>query len=316
MHTSSAPRPVDIPHARLMTFAELRRLNYEETEIAAALRSRNIVRVRHGVYASAAFWRTLKPWDRDVWAVRAHHLSARSDLIYTHVSAARLWGMDVWNATNEIHVTQGTRHGDNSAGVVRHKLIVPDEQVMTLDGLRLTSKERTVVDCAKLLPHELATVIADSALHRGASRQGVSAILEEQTGYAHISKARRVLAAANPLSESAGETRLRLKVMQWGFPPPVLQYEIDTTEGRYRADLAWPELMLILEFDGDTKYNGKAPTDFVLLEERKRETALMESGWCLVRVRWPQLDHEASLRNRILRAYNNAVYAYGRPPAA
>ena len=74
--------------------------------------------------------------------------------------------------------------------------------------------------------------------------------------------------------------------------------------------------MLILEFDGDTKYNGKAPTDFVLWEERKRETALMECGWCLVRVRWAQLDHEASLRNRILRAYNNAVYAYGRPPAA
>ena len=106
--------------------------------------------------------------------------------------------------------------------------MIPDAQVTTLDGLRLTSKERTVVDCAKLLPQELATVIADSALHRGASRQGVSAILEEQTGYAHISKARRVLAAADPLSESAGETRLRLKVMQWGFPPPVLQYEIDT----------------------------------------------------------------------------------------
>ena len=74
--------------------------------------------------------------------------------------------------------------------------------------------------------------------------------------------------------------------------------------------------MLILEFDGETKYNGTAPTDSVLLEERKRETALMECGWTFVRIRWPQLDHEASLRNRILRAYNNAVYTHGRPPAA
>lgn len=117
------------------------------------------------------------------------------------------------------------------------------------------------------------------------------------------------MSAASGLSESPGETRLRLKVLTWGFPPPVLQYELETAHGRYRADMAWPELKLILEFDGDTKYNLELDTDAVLLKERKRETLLMEYGWKFVRVRWPDLSDDEALRRRLVHAYEKAFRA-------
>ena len=298
-----------IPPGQLKTFSELRAAGFEENDIRAALRERHIFRIRHGVYISASFWRTLKSWERDTWVVRAHHLTTRSALVYSHVSAARLWGFDVWNAPKEIHVAQRTRHGDNSVGVVRHKTSIPADQLVSQDGLCLTTRERTVVDCAKLLPFELATVITDSALRAGVEPESIWAIMEFQAGFRNISKARQVMSAASGSSESPGETRLRLKVIEWGFPPPTLQYEVETTLGRYRADMAWPEIKLLLEFDGDTKYHGLAPTDSVLLKERKRETSLMEYGWNFIRVRWPDLDDDAVLRSRLVQAYNKALCA-------
>ncbi|MEV7648696.1 hypothetical protein [Arthrobacter sp. NPDC089319] len=307
--TSSMTPWLDIPPGQLKTFSELRTAGFEENDIRTALQERQIFRLRHGVYISAPFWRSLKSWERDTWIVRAHHLTTRSALVYSHVSAARLWGFDVWNAPTEIHVAQRSRHGDNSVGVVRHKMTIPADQLVVQDGVRLTTRERTVVDCAKLLPFELATVIADSALRAGAEPKNILAIIEEQAGFRNISKARQMMSAASGLSESPGETRLRLKVIGWGFPPPVLQYELETAHGRYRADMVWPEIRLILEFDGDAKYNGGVATDSVLLKERKRETSLMEIGWNFIRVRWADLGDDEALRGRLVHAYNKALRA-------
>ncbi|MFT4469728.1 hypothetical protein ACMX2H_07425 [Arthrobacter sulfonylureivorans] len=308
MPSPLAPR-LEIPPGQLKTFSELRTAGYEESDIHAALQARHIFRLRHGVYISAPYWRMQKSWERDTWMVRAHHLTTRSALVYSHVSAARLWSFDVWNAPTEIHVVQRSRHGDNSVGVVRHNTTIPADQLVRRDGLLLTTPERTLVDCAKLLPFELATVIADSVLRAGALPGKIWDIIEDQTGFRNISKARQVMSAASGLSESPGETRLRLKVLTWGFPPPVLQYELETAHGRYRADMAWPELKLILEFDGDTKYNLELDTDAVLLKERKRETLLMEYGWKFVRVRWPDLSDDEALRRRLVHAYEKAFRA-------
>jgi hypothetical protein len=57
-----------------------------------------------------------------------------------------------------------------------------------------------------------------------------------------------------------------------------LPFEITTAQGLFRADFAWPELMVILEFDGEAKCFDYGPTTSVLLDERRRETALHEEG--------------------------------------
>jgi hypothetical protein len=59
------------------------------------------------------------------------------------------------------------------------------------------------------------------------------------------------------------------------------------------------KLKIGLEFDGDVKYFAFGPTAEALVRERKRERALIEEGWILLRVEWRDLFDEASLRRRI-----------------
>lgn len=86
------------------------------------------------------------------------------------------------------------------------------------------------------------------------------------------------------------------------FEMPDQQVEVATRRGRYRLDFAWVKLKVGLEFDGDVKYFAYGPTAEVLLRERKRERALMEDGWLLLRIEWRDLFDEAALRRRIAAA--------------
>lgn len=295
---------------RIVSYKELRKQGFEEREIAAAVRGKILHRLRRGIYVSGEFWRKQKVWDQHVLMVKAHHAASNGNLVYSHVSAARLWGMHVWNAPEQVHVIQHGRRGENStgSGVVRHTNKVPVQEVETLDGgIHVTSRERTVLDCARMLPLELAVVIADSALQRGASLEKMHELADKAAKSRFIKRVRQVLAAVDGRSESAGETRLRLKLRAWNFPKPVLQYQIRTAEGTYRADFAWPDLKLIFEFDGDIKYSGFQPTEQAILDERKRETRLMEEGWTIVRVRWVHLNDDASLKQRLVKKYREAL---------
>ena len=48
------------------------------------------------------------------------------------------------------------------------------------------------------------------------------------------------------------ETRIRLAIVQAGLPRPVLQHTVLAGGHRYRLDLSYPGLKLVVEFDGHT----------------------------------------------------------------
>ena len=55
----------------------------------------------------------------------------------------------------------------------------------------------------------------------------------------------------DPRAESLPETRLRLGLAERGVPPAVPQFEVRLRTGRRkRLDLAWPDRLRALEYDG------------------------------------------------------------------
>lgn len=94
------------------------------------------------------------------------------------------------------------------------------------------------------------------------------------------------------------EGRLRVLLHQWGMPPPVLQWEVQTRRGLFRPDFAWPEFRLAIETHGNGKYFMESPTNQKLIQERKREAALAEEGIRVLNIWWDQLD-ESGLRGRV-----------------
>lgn len=169
-------------------------------------------------------------------------------------------------------------------------------------GLPTTSLERTVTDCGLALPYRQALIIADHALRLGADETLLAAAAARLDGRAGVRNLRRVLAAADPRSESPGETLARDLMARLRLPAPEPQVEVLTRFGVFRLDFAWRERRIALEFDGKAKYFDYRPTEEVLFEERRREKALTEDGWFFVRLEWKDLFHEQEFKTRVLRA--------------
>lgn len=286
--------------------------------LTAAVRSRAVVRLRREAYILGPAWRNAKPWDRELFRIDAHVASVSgagfsSGPVYSHVSAARLAGCGSWDAGEKVHVTvpySSTRRS-HGADVTAHSLPVGDEDLVTLvrQGrmLRLTSLERTVADCARILDLERGAVIGDRALTLGATREGILRASERSGVVRGSTRVPRLVQSLDERSESVGETRTRLLLARAGVPRPELQFEVRTEEGIFRADFAWPELRVILEFDGDVKYSEFGPTADVLRAERLRENALIEAGWVVVRIRWAELAAPGLVLAKLQAAFARAA---------
>ncbi len=279
----------------------------EERVLTSAVRSGVLLRIRRGAYVRGAVWNGLKPWDRDKLLVWAHYESTGGVSLYSHVSAARLHDCQVWDAGRLVHVTTGYANSSTSSGpdVRTHRLPLADgDHVAWLlkDGrqIRVTSLERTVLDCARILPLEQAAIIGDHALQKGADLDQMCRLLAGSPIKRGASRAARMLETLDGRSESAGETRTRLLLRSFGMLNFVPQVPLRTRNGKFRADFADPERRIIVEFDGRGKYSDYRPTEEVLLAERSRESALIEAGWLVLRLDWDQLARPAELRRRLL----------------
>jgi very-short-patch-repair endonuclease len=234
--------------------------------------------------------------------IRAVHVELRSPVWFSHTSAALLHGCDLVTASDQVHLVQRSRphtHGD--ARVVRHHGEVQEVDRSEIAGIPVTGLARTVVDCAGLLPREDGLVVADSALRLGADRARVEELLAERAGRRGVARARDVLALADGRAESPGETLTRWHLHRHGVERPELQVPVVTPLGAFRADLGWPEARLLLEFDGYVKYSGggaRAAADTVFAEKR-RQDALEEAGWRVLRATWPDLRAPATLARRV-----------------
>lgn len=264
-----------------------------------------LVRIRHGAYFVADEWRKLSSENRHLAALAAHYdnASRRREIgfDYSHLSAARLHGIHLWNPDPYVHLTMPRcPSSQGRASDVRvHSAILGEDDRSSIRGLPATSLERTVVDCARILRRGQAQIVVDHGVRLGADPSRVTELLADAQGKRGVRIARAAWDMASGLCESPGESLLRYVLSRMPFPLPAQQVEVPTRLGTYRLDFAWVKIKLGLEFDGDVKYFAYDPTADVLLRERKRERALIEEGWILLRVEWKDLFDEAALRRRI-----------------
>ncbi|WP_157257368.1 MULTISPECIES: hypothetical protein [unclassified Oerskovia] len=283
-------------------------LRYEPATRARLERSRRagqVVRVRPGVYLPLPTGEGhARRREAEVLAsVRGVVERLATSYWLSHETAALLWGCWTWRLGRLVHVTQLANPSvrrDSDPATRRHWTALPERDRHDLDGIPVTSLERTVVDCARSLRPSSALVVADSALRLGADVRLLDQILDESAGKRGVIQARQVLQLADARSESPGETLVRWFALDAGLPPLVPQFCVKTWRGEFRLDLAWPELRVGLEFDGVVKYaGGMGDPAGRLLAEKKREDALREAGWTILRVTWEDLKDPERLVGRL-----------------
>lgn len=175
------------------------------------------------------------------------------------------------------------------------------EDIVTINGAPVTSLARTLTDCLLDLPPADALVAGDSLLRihcrpdhwrpedANARWQELIADVEARLdSYRHRNgraRAQQLLRLLSPWAESPGESELRRILLGAGLPQPDLQHRVVAENNEYFLDLAWPDIMLDVEFDGALKYAG----DDVVFQEGIRQDRLKRSGWRVVRFKTPAL---------------------------
>jgi hypothetical protein len=243
--------------------------------------------------------------------------SPSRELIVSHASAARLWGLprplDGWPQP-EFTATSGSNR--RRRGIRVKVCALCDGDVVEQNAVLLTSADRTVADCLRTLPGRDALAVADAALHRGlATEAGVLENLHRQSGWPGVGVARQVFKLADFRRESPLESWSAWAFAHTGVPRPEWQVTVRGLDGQPigRADCWWLRGAIVGEADGRAKYamaaaeRGGHPEALldVLQAERRREQRLREIGvdvirWAAVDVLKEPLAHR--LAQRILAA--------------
>jgi hypothetical protein len=181
--------------------------------------------------------------------------------------------------------------------------------VTTVGGIAVTDVARTALDLARSLPFEAGVVVLVAALHEGLLlREVIEQRLFDIVGTRGSRHAARVVRFADGRSESVGESRSRVVLNEIGLAPSTLQLEIRRPDGAFvgRTDFAWEDQRVVGEFDGRIKYGrllrpAQDPGDAVF-EEKRREDAVREEGWEVVRWTWSDLTVPDRIGERVRRA--------------
>lgn len=302
----------------LQTRKDLLANGFTDSQIRRAVRTGDLIRVVRGVYGTV---RSSAPAGVDQRAheycqlIRSSALCGDDPLI-SHASAAALHKLPLVEIDRDVvHVTQQARSGGQRRGrVFRHLGAAAIEQTR-IDGIRVTSVPRTLVDLARTNSFRSAVAAIDAALHDGsASKEQLADEVRSAAGRSGAAAARRAIEFADGLSESPGESLTRAALCELGFPPPQLQMRVLDRHGVFlgRVDLAYLELGLLIEFDGLVKYGGLVDgpdARTALIREKRREDGLRSSGFIVLRLTWSDLNRPAHLHRMVSEAIEQAVAA-------
>jgi hypothetical protein len=276
------------------------------------VRRKQLHRVQRGASADGSAVLPVEPAARPALVVTATIAGLRTPSVVSHQSAAVLHRLPVWGIRlGRVHILRPPpARGNGSARVHLHVAKVPDEHLVVVDGVVTTDVTRTVVDVARTASFESAVVMADRALHtRRTSRAALQECLDLMGPVPGTRAAARVIAFADRLSESVGESRSRVLLHRLRLPAPDLQVRVLRRDGSLigRCDFGWETWRTVGEFDGRVKYGrllrpGQAPGD-VVFEEKLREDELRDHRWQVARWTWRDLDDASAIEQRIRRSF-------------
>lgn len=185
-------------------------------------------------------------------------------------------------------------------GVVGHRGQFFDDEITTINGLYITSRPRTWLDCARKMDIDEITVVADHLLRiprpefegRSApycTMDDLEEMLDRHWGTPGIRKARLALEQACVGADSAPETRLRLALKWAGMPTAEVNVPTELSAGVVRqSDLAYREWRVAVEYEGEGHSDPEQ-----IVRDIAREEDFSRAGWILVRISKRHMRNDA-----------------------
>ncbi|RVX44392.1 uncharacterized protein DUF559 [Nonomuraea polychroma] len=192
-------------------------------------------------------------------------------------SAACIWGVSVLSPPQGDWPIELTAPGHLAVpGCVTYVAPLPDEDVTTHGGVRVTTMERTALDCARWLPRVEGVAILDQF-----ARQGVDldALWRRPLNTWRV---RDTLSLADPGSASPRESWLRVILVEGGLPKPSTQIRVELDNDRHAyLDMGWEDFKVAVEYDGQEHHTSAADQQ----RDADRREELRRRGWRVIAVR-------------------------------
>jgi hypothetical protein len=215
--------------------------------------------------------------------------------VASHYSAAEVWEFPMPHVADDgmLHITRLTGMSpQRRGGVSGHTGQMFAGEICVVDGLSLTSRERTWLDLAQRLTVPDLTVIADHLIRIPrpeyenrtapyATKESLQEVIDRHTGKRGIRKARLALDLSRMGADSPPETLLRLALVDAGLPEPLVNAPVPDTAGNmhHQPDLSYPEYRVAVEYEGAGHSEpGQVERDI------SREERIRALGWTEVRI--------------------------------
>jgi hypothetical protein len=301
------PLPAD-----LLSAADLRTRGVHTPERAAGL-----VRVRRGIYLAESAWPETEREARHFVRMQAV-AAATSDPVFSHESAAVLWGVPVVGRLGGVHLMAAGKVGRRTRGdVVWHNHRLADRDMVEVDGFTATSLERTLFDLAASRSAPAGVAAVDAGIRTsffsglgtpvlGLRKEELIDAFQARRRARGVRQALVCAAFADPRSGSAGESVSRWNLHCLGFPAPELQVPFERDDGGFDiVDFDWPEHHRFGEFDGHGKYvreryTGGRTIEEIVWAEKQREDRVRRHRPSASRWGWAEAMDPHRLERRLL----------------
>lgn len=279
-------------------------LGIRDQDLARALRTGALIRIRHGAYAPRDEWKCLSVEAQHLSRAHASYALLKGDAALSHVSALCDYRCPLWNTDLDlVHMTRLDEVHTRREGIVVHHggKIMEGSDVVLRSGRRVTTPARSVVDAMSIMSTESGMVAGDWMLHQGlVTKEDLWAVHDAHDYWPDTLALHIRLRLLDGRSGSVGESRARYLFWTMGVPMPELQVEVFDEDGGLIGitDFAWPRLNVYGEFDGRIKYGkllkpGQSASDVVFAEKSREDAIRRVTGGTMVRFGWRDLHRDS-----------------------
>ncbi|WP_275742672.1 hypothetical protein [Nocardioides sp. YIM 152315] len=208
------------------------------------------------------------------------------ECVVTDRTAGWLWGAEMVLAPGDHVVTPAVSVFSPPGHRLRNGLVDSGERrlrpqdVVELDGLRVTVPLRTACDLGRLLHRDQAFAALDSLARLGRfTLDELSLSVQRYRGYRGVVQLRTLVPFVDAGAQSPGESILRLRWLDTGLPRPSCQVPVPSPYGgSYAIDIGTAGERFGAEYDGE-EFHGE---DRAAHDADRRAWARDEYGWTLV----------------------------------
>ena len=195
---------------------------------------------------------------------------------------------------------EGAAHLDRPHVIV-HRMKLYEDEITTVEGIPVTTPERTWLDMAEMLTVDELVAMGDSCVRipRAAlegrdtplcSIADLQRMIDRHKGKRGLRKAKEAIRFIRVGADSAQESMLRLALVRAGLPEPELNVPIVGSDGsrHHEPDLSYRKYRIGVEYEGEHHSD-----EGQIVRDITRSERYDELGWTEVRISKRHMMDEA-----------------------